>query len=52
MKYSYFDSIKSRRCRQLSVAELMDIMRSERIVNTCRLVAEKMEGDGDAKAAK
>ncbi len=54
MKYSYFSSIKSRRCRQVSVAELVELIGQEGLRAKCDAIAAAVaEGDGgEADALK
>ena len=50
MKYSYFSSTKSRRCRQVTVAELLDILKQPGLKQLCDDIAEAVK-KGDDKTA-
>lgn len=52
MKYSFFDSVKSRLCRQLSVAELTEVLRSEYVKNTCAALISALELGDDTEAQR
>lgn len=46
MKYSYFSSVKSKQCRQLSVAELLEALKAEPLRKLCDdIVAAVTTGD-------
>lgn len=50
MKYSYFESVKSKACHQMSVADLIEVLKGDVLFEVCETIRVLMER-GDEKAA-
>jgi len=52
MKISYFQKINSQKCHQVTADELLSILNSDHVVQTCKGIREQMEMGNDEEARK